>query len=260
MFLSITQVYAADTLTRAEVYNYNIGDTFDYRIFNYSGDIYQRIIIKNIYWSVDTQTKYIVRSRIFPSPLYTDTLTLTDLNKCEVCLDTPSNFRPTDGLGQDTIILNTLPFWGRETNFIKFFGTSYIHPFMLFAKGLGCTVCGDWGGVHSFSWVDTTVLIYYSGDSGTLGTPYTLFYTGVTDQSNQPDPISIYPNPTTHYVIISMASSIPDKSYTITDMSGRILMSGSIGNSPHLVVLDDQISKGVYLVHAVGRCYKLVKE
>ncbi len=83
-------VYANDTLTRARVYNFNAGDTFDYKrtsIYNlgapYSstGYSFSRVVITNVEYSINNDTVIICRY-LLPEGR-TDTLRLSDLQHYE---------------------------------------------------------------------------------------------------------------------------------------------------------------------------------
>src|ERR1700733_11276641 len=86
--LFFANAFAGDTLIRAQVYNFSIGDTFDYSVsfiqyergqntqVNNLG--YERCIVSNIYWSLDSSTKYIVRNWVYPQPQKIDTLILAN--------------------------------------------------------------------------------------------------------------------------------------------------------------------------------------
>jgi len=101
MLLFITVgLLANDTLTRAQVYNFNVGDTFDYKeVYQYGSTLappgtpwhttisYSRYIITSQFYSPDSATKYIQRKQVYPEPAVLDTLVLTNLNAIEVYQD-----------------------------------------------------------------------------------------------------------------------------------------------------------------------------
>lgn len=89
----ITSAFAAranDTLTRAQIYNFNVGDTFDYmqRLTYFNAPLlpneqetvaYSRCIINSIYYSVTNDTLFIIRRWIYPQPVTYDTLIIDSL-------------------------------------------------------------------------------------------------------------------------------------------------------------------------------------
>ena len=123
LYVICLHAQAGDTLTRAQVYNFNVGDTFDYRNSSVSTDnwwapmpiyttsiSYSRNVVTNIYWSADTLTKYIARKQTYPSPVSFDTLALSNINGYEVILDLRSACT-------DSFITSGLPkYFGKATN------------------------------------------------------------------------------------------------------------------------------------------------
>ena len=72
-FLFVAANYANDTLTRAQVYNFNVGDTFDYK-FTYISTIpywehdsydFQRQVIEDTFMSALSDTLFIARKIIY---------------------------------------------------------------------------------------------------------------------------------------------------------------------------------------------------
>ena len=101
MAFSFYSCRASDTLTRLEVYNFSVGDTFDYRhhghsddnfggiIENYTSfDTFSRQVVTGIYWSTDSAIKYIVQRRLFPATVNFDTVILTNPSGYEILIDT----------------------------------------------------------------------------------------------------------------------------------------------------------------------------
>jgi PKD repeat protein len=73
--------------------------------------------------------------------------------------------------------------------------------------------------------------------------------------------ISISPNPSSDFISIQNSSSNIGK-FTISDMQGKILMSGSLKSGMNRVNLDD-LSTGMYLIHfpeISGLHYRLIKK
>ncbi|MFM2305975.1 MAG: hypothetical protein RLZZ367_644 [Bacteroidota bacterium] len=85
---------ANDTLTRAQVYNFQIGDTFEYHIqpaVQCTGpgvqDSYSRKIIIDKYYSINSDTLFYVAQIWTPSVIKIDTQILSDLQGYEIYLD-----------------------------------------------------------------------------------------------------------------------------------------------------------------------------
>ena len=241
---------ANDTLTRAQVYSFSIGDTFDYRTGDYGYDpynqyppsytvSYSRCIIRNIYSTSDSI--YITEDWVYPSPASQYTLQLDSPQKCEVFLDsTGSGFG--EGLYDEVIIDSTTLFWSRITNYVNAF-QGYYALGQLFAQGLGCVVQTSDGGTGvGGGFDDTTTLIYYSGANGTMGTPYTNFTVGIYALSLGSD-IVVYPNPSNgrfYFKGLEIGSTIQ-----VYDLLGQNIYSGIITQDNYLVDLSGK-DKGVY--------------
>ncbi len=71
-------------------------------------------------------------------------------------------------------------------------GCSYCNGYDLFASDLGIVIEYSICSALSYLSRDSTILIYYSGDSGTYGTPYTSFPNAVTDITSDGS-IRLYP-------------------------------------------------------------------
>lgn len=88
-FVSALLGHANDTLTRAQVYSFSIGDTFDYKLSgtiwvgtpyeNYS-EYFERQVIVDIYYSTNSDTLFIAKNLI-DDFLYSsyDTAVITNL-------------------------------------------------------------------------------------------------------------------------------------------------------------------------------------
>ena len=256
---------AGDTLTRAQVYNFNVGDTFDYRNYNaliYGGNSgwvpvgqinYSRYIVTNIYWSLDSQTKYIVRTQVHPLPAILDTLVLTNLQGYEVIMDADSE--QSWGAWVDTCIVSGEPnFFGNEMNSlsISYVGTGGFET-KFFARGLGAVITNDYCYGLPSRYNDSVVLIYHSGDSGTYGMPYTAFHdttvgfpAGVTNMLSNEN-IRIYPtlNNGTFTIDAGDGTMLPLE-FGIYDVQGRKSLQVII-NGKTSIVHADGLSSGLYI-------------
>lgn len=243
--------HATDTLTRAQVYNFSVGDTFDYRdsytewnVYNQIPPsptvVYRRCVIENVYLSMDSMTKFIARRWLYPLPVFRDTLILWNPRAYEVILDTAA-FRhfPLDTV----IVRSSLPFWGMGTNFVLTNdGLDYISE--LFAENLGMVqqITSGSGGSGGTEQSDSSTLIYYSGPNGTMGTPYTFFPTSVTDVASSE--ITVFPNPTKGSIYFKgIDTGTPIE---IFDLLGQRIFSTIADRDNFSIDLSGQ-GKGVYI-------------
>lgn len=78
---------------------------------------------------------------------------------------------------------------------------------------------------------------------------------GVSDQQL----VRIYPSPATDAVTINVDARLLYKSYSFSDMTGRIILSGKIEKETSQFDISN-IASGIYLLQIEGRSYKVVKE
>ncbi len=140
-FLLMTScaAFASDTLTRAQIYNFNVGDTFDYEetILNYGmydfdqSEVvnFSRCVINHQYYSAGSDTLFIVRQWLYPLPIHYDTLTIDSLGYVQVFIDSPSNSQIS--------IDSASNYDNRPFNQIKYINGSYGSNTYAFAVGLG---------------------------------------------------------------------------------------------------------------------------
>ena len=79
------------------------------------------------------------------------------------------------------------------------------------------------------------------------------------DQSSISDNTTIYPNPAKDRMIITSTTTSAVMNYSITDLAGRVLLTG-IENGCTAVVPVSALAAGVYLIQINGATHKLVKE
>ena len=257
------KVEANDTLTRAQVYNFSVGDTFDYRNYkdiekaNDCGPLesiisigYNRYVISNIFYSLDSSTKYITRQRAFPQPLIFDTLTLQNLSGYEVNLDLP------DCNGHGTITIDTSRYQGRTYNMLMQSGCNGGHnPIYYdraFVAGLGTVLRYSESGAYGCYETDSIELIYYSKGSETWGTPYYNFPTGISELSNDETRIILSPtlNNGAFDIKVTNASLLP-VSIMIYDVTGREVKRTTLNNAENN--LNIAPCAGMYIWKAVTK-------
>jgi hypothetical protein len=246
---------ANDTLTWAQLYDFNVGDTFDYReTYYYQPDryvdhynvvtYYSRVIIKTVYYSSDSSTKYIVREQggySYPHMWWHDTLVIHNLmGSIDTLNDSIYHFYAYDELTSDSL------YFGHAANsdYIDRGPESYGN---VYARSLGVVVQFSTIYYTSLPDLDTVVLIYYSNGTQTVGTPYTYFVTGTQQIEQQPESITVFPaiNNGQFNVKISDASSFP-VILSIYDAIGRLVKEIPI-NDPLVRVSLESASSGVYL-------------
>ena len=258
LLIAFCNIYANDTLTRAQVYNFNVGDTFDYLNYSYQQNpfgagyyatTYSRFVVSDISWSVDSLTKVIVHQRISPAPIVFDTLTLDSLNGYEVILDTVWY---NQNLGPDTFIITSAPYFGKTTNYITFFCCAPGWEEILFAQGLGRVVDRTWGGVLSNHYEDSTTLINYSGSNGTFGTPYTSFPTAVNDLSPSNQKLNIFPTLNNGVFTVETPDDMPlPLNFSVYDVQGKKVKQLTLSDKKTTVELPG-VSKGLYVWKAIS--------
>ncbi|HWB64883.1 MAG TPA: T9SS type A sorting domain-containing protein [Chitinophagales bacterium] len=250
----------SDTLTRAQVYDFSVGDTLDYRHIYYHWHNgldtnyidaprtdFSRYIIQNIYFSQDSFIKYITRKKVYPGTAF-DTLVLENLNDAEVFLDTSYFDLPSYAFDSIRIDSSTL-YFDRTTNYI----TGIIHVVeyesFCFGRGLGKINDNFYGGTMGDGWNDSTTLIYYSGATGALGTPYNIYITSVSPPPVLAHYIRVFPNPGKDIFDIELAETPTQPVYfDIYDMTGK-KVSGQLINSK-LTSFQLSLSSGPYIWEA----------
>ena len=240
LFVMIFNANGADTLTRAQVYNFAAGDTFDYRITRNTttnpmgtGEVYNttvsytRFKVTQIYWSLDSSTKYIVRQQLYPVSGF-DTTVLVNLNGFEVIMDT-SWYNPN--FANNFFVIDTAPnYFGQTTNAISFFCCAPGWDVIFFGRGLGKVLENTYGGALSNHYNDTTLLIYYAGINGIYGQPFTSFPTAEIETPATENPfVSISPNPGSGKFMLRSNAKKPYR-FFLYDLAGREVLNLLVNN------------------------------
>jgi hypothetical protein len=183
-FLFGGKLFANDTLTRAQVYNFNVGDTFDYMISArwqmstptiHSSLDFERYIIMEVYSSADLDTLFIVRKREYPQANYNDTVIIDSSLRFEILYARNQYLHNYGGMTEGAITELNSPYNGRMGDSISMM-TLGNESRIKFVQGLGRTFYYSSGGDGSGTdWgTSITSLIYYSRGSEKYGTPYYL--------------------------------------------------------------------------------------
>lgn len=255
--------YANDTLTRAEIYSFSVGDTLDYKIHNHEVNsfpgiysvtdtvYYERVLVSDVFYSADSSVKYIERRYLFPTQQIKDTIKLSPPDGLEIVLD--SSWFTNNGF--DTAIVTPLaPYLGQPINFAGYF-VGYTHVYYTFARGLGVCILNRRGGVHNFSFNDSTQLIYYSGANGILGTPYTempvvnSINNTITATNESAIQLTVLADNTLN-IQVANDHKVPVQ-LQLYDITGHVVLSVQIENTCRIAGLSG-LAKGVYIWSATN--------
>ncbi len=262
--LLITSAFAAranDTLTRAQIYNFNVGDTFDYKEHIYSPEPwetldsvhYSRCVIQSIWYSANNDTLYISRAWTYPLPLSYDTLILDSLQYPEIKIDSD----PFD-TAQYTFYPTSL--YNCAVNEEYFFCCFSDADYFFYGQGLGKVLSVKSRG-ENVLYLDSVSLIYYSKDTGSWGTPYY-----IADSSKLIHFIPIPEECATwtsslgfNYICsspvkITTGSRIPYEGHTYVEMRYSALNPGNSFTSDSLIgyFRNDTVNAKVYLYSDTG--------
>jgi hypothetical protein len=234
---------ANDTLTRAQVYNFNVGDTFDYRQSFSGGSFlnvsYLRKIVSNIYHSVNLDTLYITYQG-------GQLETLTSLQDYEILLQGGLDVWCNNEFSADTNsiynhrTLNSFRWQCSEPNsldsFVAGLGNVYHRHFFIDQNDV----------IHT----SITQLIYFSQAGETWGTPMEAF-TGFNEIRDSQSDIRILPNPATTSLTIQSENPFPPQTtFQLFDLSGRMVLQQELSAKTTRVELVD-VSSGMYLYNVV---------
>jgi hypothetical protein len=255
LFISCLATKANDTLTRAQVYNFNVGDTFEYSTTKYGGPgfplngmSFERRIIVSKYYSPSNDTLFFTIDHIPHGGLpYTETLVLPDTSEREIYLASTDIF-----CSYIYSVDTNSKYGGRIVNgerpdicFEHYYGDS-------FAVGLGKVF--SWRSYLEpvFNWdvSSTTELIYYSQQGITWGTPMETF-TSVDAIRNPKSAFRISPNPASTTLTMQSENTFPPQTtFQLFDLSGRMVLQQEIRDKTNRIDISG-VGKGMYLYSVV---------
>ena len=259
MLLFITVgLLANDTLARAQVYNFNVGDTFDYKeVYQYGSTLappgtpwhttitYSRYIIASLFYSPDSATKYIQRKQVYPEPAVFDTLVLTNLTAIEVYKDSLNCQYIRFTFDSSSVYHNRIS----NELYMSFpcGGGPYIPGDYIFAEGLGKVLKIEGGGAQDIEWGDSLILIYYAKGSETWGTPYYNLLSAVSAPGSNNYRIALFPtlNDGTFNLKINDTNLLP-ANLVVYDVSGREMKQIPLTNSSNEISVQS-CSSGIYI-------------
>ena len=240
LVLLLFSARASGTLTIGQIFNFEVGDTFDYAnvsiLYNappqYNSFSYSRYAITSKV-SFSDSVIYI-RQRLYPS-LQIETLKYGGLSNSILYLDTGIS-NPVDSFA--TGISNWDSLYNRDYK-LEFEG-SWTRQY---ESGLGITYSETqgWGDIVYKGYQS---LIYYSRGASHAGTPYYTFTTGINDISDQS--IRLYPTPTSDILHLSYSEASQHNAHLIiTGLLGQQVYSSPITESESIKDIS-ALSAGIY--------------
>ena len=255
ILLTFLQIKASDTLTVRQVFNFNVGDTFDYRethsnnCMNIYAQSYVRKVVISKSYNAGHDTLYyqynvsggggwwpFSGNQFFNMNRF-DTITNLDsfvikplLSPCAGCLS----------VNYDTTI-----YFGYASNSIdiRCFESG---SFSRYTKRLGMTYCNSYGGgdpcgTSLLIESDTYELIHFANDSMHFGFD---LIDGMVDLSRTPN-IHLSPNPANGTLHLTLSDVSQSYQITLTDILGQEVYSSPITQSETTHDIS-KLSKGIY--------------
>jgi len=256
LFFSTLYARANDTLTRAQVYNFNVGDTFDYKNIEQgtSGifpviiiNSFNRVVIEGKFYSSTGDTLFIARKNytLSANDIFSftsdDTLLIDGLQAYEIFYDSSLHTSPgpfSASLGYNGIVVNTLNF-GQSIDSFQYVISS--------ANGLGIvdkstTYPTDYHNIFEYD----TSLIYYSKGNQSWGTPATIAV-GITNLTSQHPLINLFPTINNGQFKINIANANgADCQVAVYDLTGREIIRTTLNNNNNDIEIP-YASAGMYL-------------
>ncbi len=251
--------YANDTLTRMQVYNFSIGDTFEYQTSQQTSQVNPvynpgpittslfRQVITDVYYSSANDTLYVVKT---PSPynfffmeadvpnavnFFSDTLVITNLTDYEIYYHYYGSFMDTTYSLTDT--LNGRRVNGTTCAFSL--GVSYTED--IFGEGLGLVSRHQAGGDGYYVTDLRMVLKYYSKGTETWGTPQPVGIKQYGQQQN--NFVSTFPNPFTTRLTFKISDNEPT-TLSLYNFLGQQVLQQTVTNSA--TINTEHLADGIY--------------
>lgn len=261
ILISISWAKASDTLTLRQIYNFNVGDTFDYAnisiIYNepiYVPPTYNRYVITGK--TLFSDSVIYVEQQVYPTSQI-DTLKYGGLTNSILYID-------TTGIGLEQIDSFNIGI----SNWDSIYNLDYSLEFegswaKKYETGLGITY-NDHQGWGDVEYNGYQLLIYYSKGNTHAGTPYYNYTTGINNIPNLPN-IHLYPNPTTDQLHLSFTGAgALNAQFIMTDILGQEVYSSPVIQSETTHDIS-KLSTGIYSWKVVSnnsivKTGKVVKE
>ena len=241
--LSISQARASDTLTIRQVFNFNVGDTFDYReitfnqCVNFFAESYLRKIVIQKSYSANQDTIYYqydlpygTNSWPFSGNQFfkvTQFDTITNLDSFAIYLTEPL-LLPSYPAGCTSAEYDTTTYCDYRSDSVTI-GCFESADFFRYTNHLGITYFGMIGGGDPCGGNGTSYeLIHFANDSMHCG--YDIL-DGVTDISRT-SKTYLYPNPSTEQVHLSYTGAgSTNTKFIIVDILGQLMYQSSVSQS-----------------------------
>ena len=244
---------ASDTLTVRQVYNFSVGDTFDYQTttFNYDFNIntvtYSRQVINQKAWG-----------SIQDTIIYNNSWIITNLDSIAIL-----QMHGFDSLGLTVVYFDTTSYSGYLSNRLSMGGIDVANNYTVTA-GLGLTreISYSVSSNPNFPNFTDKKLIYFSNGNQSFGIPYYIL-AGVNDLTNTPT-ITLYPNPTSDQLHLSISDASHHYQFILTDLFGSELLSQPITDKETTLNIS-HLASGLYTWrltsdNAMIKTGKVVKE
>lgn len=270
LFMSL--IKATDTLTVREVFNFEVGDTFDYistsfdLVYHPSGNpfdtTYNRYVITGKNTSAGSDTITYNRVRMYPS-LLADTIILYHANNIDSSLFCVNCSIKIGISNWDSIYNSNFPdTWPQGIGEFRY---------KKIEQGLGKTVSRylfkvpDQTNNNQITLIKATYdsLIYWKKGQKSGGNPYYKFVTGINDIPEDSF-VSLYSNPTTDQLHISIPSYLTHSNLQITDLFGSTVYSSPIDENNTTISIA-HLAAGIYTWHmisnnGIAKTGKIVKQ
>ncbi|MDB5283198.1 MAG: hypothetical protein JWO06_2273 [Bacteroidota bacterium] len=232
----LSSVKAADTLTVAQVYNFNVGDTFDYKSITQDLDIgidstqYKRKVLMQRTYNTTLDTLFLGFGP--PGGSVSETRSISNLDS--FVLSAFGNSACNQSYSFDSSTYGNPMNWYEVSCFESFETYS-------FTKGLGQTFYA--AGYFASNSYYSEQLIYYSNGTTKLGTPY--YVLGIEDPI-APTFLWIYPTLVTDNLFVKTVDSRMFR-FKVFDLNGRQIISGNINSSLSTISVSS-LQSGMYFI------------
>lgn len=244
LWLNAIAVWAAnDTLTRAQVYNFNVGDTFDYRYEEWNNNgisykvSYSRFVVDSIYFLTDTL--YIGRKKVsLPAGYYTEAVADTEASVIDFL---PTTFFVTYDYSFDSSSV----YGGRKLNGSRAFYSEH-GVNLKYVDGLGKVYERTDGHLSPDPpFATQRELIYYSKGTEKWGTPYDLLLNTKHITDNKAAGI-VYPVPATDmFNLLVHTYVVTPLQFMLCDALGGLIMQQQI-TKQQTTIERSNLPNGIY--------------
>lgn len=265
--LSSFSLHSQSILTRGEVYDFNIGDEFQYSFDNYPGTMVERYTVLDKEFSQNNDTVFYTLSESYYSNgpdgiggtehnFSDDTISyyITSLNSLitpfgdsseihDIYLDSTYFYYP------DTIIEFDSNLCGLEVN-----GWDSYPPvfesnqrIFIYGKGVGPVWSYHYDPSSPMPYLQDRKLYYYKKGNTTCGSPVTVSTESINLNNTN---VNIYPVPANHKVNVELESDGEIENLQLIDMTGKSISINTEKNFENKYSFDStDIPDGIYFIH-----------